>query len=127
MLSSQDTVKIPPVRLMLRLELNTNNSLCIVLETSAAVTALQLSSRGLLLSIRMYDIMHDVDVPSVEVIFQVSEPTTPSHSQLTTVPGQVGTGGLQVRLKSANDDKLLVTASRRTQRKMLLPMLSLTK
>ena len=72
------------------------------------MTALQLSSRGLLLSISMYDIMHDVNVPSAEVIFQVSDPTAPSHSQLTTVPGQVGTGGLQVRLKSANEDKLLV-------------------
>ena len=71
----------------------------------------------------MYVIMHDV--PSVEVIFQVSDPTAPSHSQLTTVPGQVGTSGLQVRLKSANDDKLLVAASRRTQRKILLPILSI--
>ena len=71
----------------------------------------------------MYVMMHDV--PSVEVIFQVSDPTTPSHSQLTTVPGQVGAGGLQVRLKSANEDKLLVAASRRTQRKMLPHILSL--
>ena len=55
---------------------------------------------------------------------QVSDPSAPSHSQLTTVPGQVGTGGLQVRLKSANEDKLLVAASRRTERTMFLLILN---
>ena len=89
------------------------------------MTALQSSARccSSFIVLLMYVIMHDV--PSVEVIFQVSDPTAPSHSQLTTVPGQVGTGGLQVRLKSANEDKLLVAASRRTQRKMLCLMLSI--
>ena len=69
--------------------------------------------------------MHDV--PSVEVIFQVSDPSAPLHSQLTSVPGQVGTGGLQVRLKSANENKLLVAASRRTQKKMFLLILKVSK
>ena len=91
------------------------------------MTALQSLARccSSFIVLLMYVMMHDV--PSVEVIFQVSDPTTPSHSQLTTVPGQVGAGGLhvQVRLKSANEDKLLVAASRRTQRKMLPHILSL--
>ena len=87
--------------------------------------ALQLFSKDLFASgiVGMHCIMHGV--PSVEMIFHVSNPFAPSHSQLTTVPGQVGTGGLQVRLKSANEDKLLVAASRRTQRKLLLPILSI--
>ena len=80
------------------------------------MTALQLFLKDFFASgiVAKHCIMHGV--PSVETILHVSDPFAPSHSQLTTVPGQVGTGGLQVRLKSANEDKLLVAASRRAQR-----------
>ena len=82
MIFLQDTVVVSSIKVTLRLELNRDNMPLVSIE---ALVVILLQSPGLIPA--LYTISQGP--LSVELTVQVSDPTAPSHSQLTTVPGQV--------------------------------------